>query len=81
MAMNREAEDAFNRLEAKVDSVSSRQRELSQKLDSFRDFEENIDKAIDSRLADVRMVQYLTLAFVLIFLALLFGALLKTIFG
>ncbi|MFA6049152.1 MAG: hypothetical protein WC792_04405 [Candidatus Micrarchaeia archaeon] len=79
--MNKDAEDAFNRLEAKLDSVSAKQRELSQKFDSFRDFEENIDKAIDSRLMDVRGVEYLTLALVIVLIALLFGALLKTMFG
>ncbi len=79
--MNRDAEDAFARLEAKLDSISGRLRELERKFESFRDFEENIDKAIDSRLSDVRAVQYLTLAILVVLFSMIFGALLKTIFG
>ncbi len=79
--MNREAQDAFGRLDAKIDALSARQREQSQKFDSFRDFEESIDRAIDNRLSDVRAVQYLTLALVASLVALLFGALIKTMFG
>ncbi|MGB9577263.1 MAG: hypothetical protein ACP5O3_00415 [Candidatus Micrarchaeia archaeon] len=72
MALNKEASEAFEVLDAKMDG-------LKEQLQKFEAFEQHVDRAIANRLYDLRVVAYLTLLLVVIMFFFLVGFVLKQV--
>ena len=79
--MNREAQDAFDRLEKKVDSLNRANSDSLKKISDFESFENGILSVVDNRLREVQSLIYLVLLLVAIFVALMIGVALKTLTG
>ncbi|MFQ5406426.1 MAG: hypothetical protein ACE5DI_04695 [Candidatus Micrarchaeia archaeon] len=79
--MNKDAEDRFSRIDARLSAVSSKISFLRRSYEQAEDLEERIAKRIENSVSDIRYVVYLTLVLVAVLVSLLAGVLLKTVFG
>ena len=79
--MNKEAKEAFARLEKKVDKAHKINCEGLSKISDFEAFENDFLKVVDSRLHEIRTLVYVVLLLIAVLVSLMIGVLLKTLVG
>jgi len=79
--MNREAKEAFDRLEKKLDSLTRINVDQMKKINEFQSLEDKVLKTLDNRLHEIRSLVYVVLLLIAILVSLIIGVLLKTLAG
>ena len=72
--MKGDVSDAFEILDAKLDS-------LSEKFKEYEDFEKKIDRTVEEKVFEIKAINYLILIIVAVQLALVIGAVVKLVLG